>query len=205
MKLRVIIADDHPMVCQGLREIIERTPDLEVVATAHDGFEAERLARTTPADLMIMDIAMPAQSGIKVIETLRSAGIPLPVLIFSMHPASQYVAHLRRMGAHGFIGKEADERSLLVAIRQVLTGGTSFPALEPARTTKPARQAPRGGALSMRESEVAQYLLRGKPLKVIAAELGISAQSVTTYRRRVLDKLGVRNNAELISLMRHND
>lgn len=205
MKSRVIIADDHPMVCQGLREIIEHTSDLEVAATAHDGLEAEQLARTVPAELMIIDIAMPAQSGIKVLEALRAGGITLPVLFFSMHPASQYVAYLRRMGAHGFIGKEADEGTLLVAIRKVLSGGTSFPVSSLARTTKPVRKAAGDVALSRRESEVAQCLLRGKPLKVIATDLGISAQSVTTYRRRVLDKLGARNNAELIGLMSHGE
>lgn len=205
MKSRVIIADDHPMVCQGLREMIERTSDLEVVATARDGLEAEQLARTIPAELMIIDIAMPAQSGIKTLEALRAEGVTLPVLFFSMHPASQYVAYLRRVGAHGFIGKEADEKSLLVAIRQVLSGGTSFPTLATARATNPARSAIDDVALSRRESEVAQCLLRGKPLKVIATELGISAQSVTTYRRRVLDKLGVRNNAELIGLLSHGE
>lgn len=205
MKARVIIADDHPMVCQGLREMIERTSDLEVVATAHDGLEAEQLARAIPAELMIIDIAMPAQSGIKTLEALRAEGIMLPVLFFSMHPASQYVAYLRRMGARGFVGKEADDKSLLVAIRKVLSGGTSFPAFAMARAAKPARNAIDDIALSRRESEVAQCLLCGKPLKMIATELGVSAQSVTTYRRRVLDKLGVRNNAELIGLLSHSE
>lgn len=200
MNARIIVADDHPMVCQGLCEIIERTSGLEVIAKAYDGEEAERLARSLPADLLIADIAMPVRSGIKLLQALRGDGLALPVLFFSMYPANQYVAYARRAGAQGFIGKEAGEAALLAAIRRILAGGTSFPSLS-ARAD--AEGLPRNALfdLSLRESEVLQRLLRGMPLVRIAGELGVSAQSVTTYRRRVLDKLGVRNNAELIRLM----
>ena len=198
MKARLIVADDHPMVCKGLSEMIERTDDLGVAAIAHDGLEAERLARTCPAELLLLDIALPSQSGIKVLESLRADDVALPILFFSMHPASQYVAYLRRAGAQGFIGKEADGDSVLAAIRRVLSGGTSFPARSNARADSANRSAEMTRGLSARESEVLHYLLRGVPLVDIAVELGISAQSVTTYRRRILDKLEVKNNAELI-------
>lgn len=198
MKARLIIADDHPMVCQGLSEILERTSDLGVAAIAHDGLEAEHLARTCPAELMLLDIALPKQSGIKVLESLRADDVALPILFFSMHPASQYVAYLRRAGAQGFIGKEADGDCVLAAIRRVLSGGTSFPVRSNARADSANRSADATRGLSARENEVLHYLLRGVPLVDIAVELGISAQSVTTYRRRILDKLEVKNNAELI-------
>ena len=203
MRARLIIADDHPMVCQGLCEIINRTSDLAVVATAQNGVDAERLARQVAAELLILDIAMPERSGVKVLEALRADGLPLPLLFFSMHPASQYAASLQRLGAQGFVGKEADAQALLRAIRQIVAGGTSFPA--PAGAGQGELPSSETAGLSARENDVLQHLLRGMPLVGIAALLGISAQSVTTYRRRILDKLEVRNNAELIRLMNRRD
>ena len=201
MKRRLIIADDHPMVCQGLCELVERMAGLEVVARAHDGVEAERLARRLPAELLILDIAMPGRSGIKVLESLRADGVALPVLFFSMYPANQYVAYARRAGAQGFVGKEAEEKTVRAAIRRILAGGTSFPALATGGTRPVLAPVNPPPALSLRENQVLQCLLRGTPLVDIAAELAVSAQSVSTYRRRLLDKLGVGNNAELIRLM----
>lgn len=205
MKSRLIIADDHPMMCAGLSEIIARTPDLEIVAIAHDGGQAEALAKTVPADLMILDVAMPIKSGLDVLESLRAAAIRLPVLFFSMYPADQYVPYVRQAGAQGFIGKDAEEKTLLTAIRKILGGNIFFPPLTTQRhrpVNTPVRTLP---ALSARENEVLNHLLRGTPLVNIASGLGISPQSVTTYRRRLLDKLGVRNNVDLIRLMGHPD
>jgi two-component system invasion response regulator UvrY len=207
MKARLIIADDHPMVCQGLGEMVARTSDLEIIAIAHDGFEAERLARSRAAELLMLDIAMPACSGINVLESLRASGIQLPVLFFTMYPATQYVTYVRQAGAQGFIGKAADEKALLTAIRKVVAGRVSFPAAasvsQRSKSVKPpVRTIP---VLSERENEVLGFILRGVPLVSIAQELGITAHSVTTYRRRILDKLAVRNNAELIRSMGHSD
>lgn len=198
---RVIIADDHPTVCQGLSEIVRRMGDVEVVATAVDGDAAEHLARTLPAELLILDVAMPRRSGIKVLESLRADGITLPILFFSMYPADQYAAFVRRRGAQGFLGKEVDAGSLWHAIRRILEGGTVFPGSPPERPVRGGAPLRRPGGLSARENDVLLHLLCGMPLVEIAAELGISARSVTTYRRRILDKLGVRNNAELIAFM----
>jgi DNA-binding NarL/FixJ family response regulator len=205
MKARLIIADDHPMVCQGLSEMVERTSNLRIVATARDGHQAEHLARTLPADLLILDITLPGQSGIKVLESLRADHVVLPVLVFSMHPANQYVAYLRRAGAQGFIGKEAEGNSVLTAVRRILAGGTSFPVLSNGGADHASGSANIGLGLSARENQVMQFLLRGVSLVDIAAALGISAQTVTTYRRRILDKLEVKNNAELISRVKRAD
>jgi len=205
MKSRLIIADDHPMMCTGLSEIVARTPDLEIVAIAHDGEQAETLAKAVPADLMILDVAMPIKSGLDVLESLRAAAIRLPVLFFSMYPADQYIPYVRQAGAQGFIGKDAEEKTLLAAIRRILGGNVFFPPLTSPRhrlVNTPVRTLP---VLSARENEVLNQLLRGTPLVDIASGLGISPQSVTTYRRRLLDKLGVRNNVDLIRLMGHPD
>lgn len=205
MKARLIIADDHPLICQGLTDTIQDDPSLSVIATAHDGGEAEHLARTLAADLLILDIALPVKSGIKVLESLRNDGVVVPVLFFSMYPAVQYVAHARRAGAQGFLGKDADGESVVAAIHRVLSGRTSFPAQSVPRAGPATRRPARDVALSAREKEIMDCLLQGTSLVTIAAELGISPRSVSTYRTRLLEKMGVSNNAELISLMARPD
>ncbi len=192
---RIIIADDHQVVRQGLRDIFARARGLAVVAEAADGAEAERLALTLAADLLLLDIALPVKRGMQVLESLRAAGNRLPVLLFSMHPAEQYADYARRHGAQGFVGKDEDEGKLLRAIRRVLDGGTAFPrGRSPAATDSPF------AALSRREAEVMRGLLRGEPLATIADRLGVGAKSISTYRRRLLDKLGVASNVELAAL-----
>ena len=199
MKSRLIIADDHEVVRQGLRDLLARTPDLEVVAEARDGPEAERLARERSADLLLLDLALPGANGVRVLEHLRADGIRLPVLLFSMYPASQYVDHARKVGAQGFVGKSDSSEALLHSIREVLAGREAFPAREGGRPEPGPDGNPFAG-LSRRENEVMRGLLLGHSLQRIAEDLGIGAKSVTTYRRRLLDKLGVRSNVELAAL-----
>ncbi len=201
MNARLIVADDHPIVREGLRGLVARHEGLEVVAEAADGATAEALARSMPAELLVMDVAMPQRNGIQALEALRRDGIPLPVIFYTMVPVPQYAAYLRRAGAQGIVGKDEDEAALVCAIREVLAGGTAFPPGLAARRTRSAMGGLAAG-LSAREGQVLQGLLAGRPLVAIAAELGIGVPSVSTYRRRVLDKFGVSNNAELIRIMR---
>lgn len=193
---RLIIADDHEVVRQGLRSVLDQASDLTVVAEAADGATAERLAREVPADLLILDISLPVKRGLQVLESLRAEGLRLPVLLFSMHPAAQYVAFARRNGAQGFIGKSANSSELLRVIRRIVAGGTWFPA----RVRGGAEKGDPFAVLSRREAEVMRGLLRGEPLGVIAGNLGVGAKSVSTYRRRLLDKLGLASNADLAAL-----
>lgn len=197
MKHRLIIADDHAVVRQGLRDIFARTPDLEVVGEAADGDEAERLVRREAADLLLLDISLPGRRGVQVLESLRAEGLRIPVLLFSMYPASQYVDYARRAGAQGFVGKDADAAALVRAVRRVVAGGTAFPVRR--RMNHSATPDP-FAVLSRRESEVMRGILAGTPLFRIAERLGVGAKSITTYRRRVLEKLGVKSNAELAAL-----
>lgn len=193
---RLIIADDHQVVRQGLRTVIEQAEEFKVVAEASDGTEAERLARELSADLLVLDIALPGKGGMQVLESLRASGSKLPILLFSMHPASQYVDYARRHGAQGFVSKDRDAAELLQALRRILAGGTSFPDV---RDTGATDRNP-FAELSKREAEVMRGLLRGEHLADIAARLGIGSKSITTYRRRLLDKLGIGSNAELAVL-----
>ena len=199
MKSRLIIADDHAILRQGLRDLVLHTDDLEVVAEASDGKEALALARAQPADLMILDVALPEMRGLEVLEAMHNSGIELPVLLYSMYPTAQYAEAARRAGARGFVSKSADTEDLLEAIQRILGGGSYFPKAE--------RLAPRPDAapdpfmsLSRRESDVMRGLISGANLLQIAAQIGVGVKSVTTYRRRLLDKLGVRSNAELVAL-----
>lgn len=196
MKRRLILADDHPVVLQGLRLIVHRAPGLAVAGEASDGPTAEALARRGAADLLLLDVGLPGKSGIQVLEALRRDGITLPVLFYTMVPINQYAPYVRRAGAQGIVGKEVDEATLLAAMRAVLAGQMVFPA-----GAVGTRRVPLAAALSARETQVMQGLVDGLPLVAIAQHLGIGVPSVTTYRRRVLDKLGVGSNADLIRIM----
>ena len=198
MKSRLIIADDHPVILQGLRELIAMTPDLEVVAEASNGVDAEHLGRTVVADLLLLDITMPQRNGVAVLESLRADGIALLVLFFTMTDAHQYSAYVQHIGAQGIVEKNAESGELLHSIRQVLGGGNCFPAAR--RVFNATAKVANAGVLSARENQVMKGLMRGDSQVSIAASLGISNASVNTYRRRILDKFGVDNTAELIKV-----
>jgi two-component system invasion response regulator UvrY len=197
MNARILIVDDHEVVRQGLRDILAMAPDLTVVAEGVDGADAERLARERPAELMILDIALPRRNGMAVLESLRAAGVTLPVLLFSMYPAAQYAEYARRAGAQGFVGKDSDAATLLRAIRQILNGEPAFP--ERLSANGPREDDP-FRILSPREFEVMMGLLQGDSLDQIAVRMSVGAKSVSTYRSRLLVKLGLNSNVELAAL-----
>lgn len=196
MSARILIADDHAVVRQGLREMFAQCPDLRVVAEAADGLEAERLARTLELDLLLLDVAMPGCRGIEVLESLRRSGLALPVVFFSMYPAAQYADYVRRAGGQGFLSKDADGATVIACLRRVLAGEPCFPR----RNRRAAVPANPFDTLSRREQDVLRGLLQGHTARAVAAQLGITDKSVGTYRRRILDKLKVSSNAEAISL-----
>ena len=200
---RLLIADDHAVVRDGLREIAKRGPGLAVAAEAADGDEALRLAREGDFDLVVLDISLPGRSGIEVLRELRAGGSVLPVLFFSMHPAAQYADYVRREGAQGFLNKDADGDVVWAAMRRIIEGGTAFPSRN--RLASVSGGADPFAGLSRREAEVMAGLIRGDSLEDIANSLGVSAKSITTYRRRLLDKLGVHSNAELAAQAARRD
>ncbi|HEX7373859.1 MAG TPA: response regulator transcription factor, partial [Steroidobacteraceae bacterium] len=151
------------------------------------------------ADLLVLDIALPRMRGLEVLQAMHASGIELPVLLYSMYPLAQYAEAARRAGARGFVSKSADSDELLDAIRRILAGGTYFPRTE-RNAPRPESATDPFMSLSRRENDVMLGLVRGANLLQIAAEIGVGVKSVTTYRRRLLDKLGVRSNAELVAL-----
>jgi DNA-binding NarL/FixJ family response regulator len=197
MKQRIIIADDHLVVRQGLRDILGQRADLEVVAEASDGVMAEQLVRSILAELLILDIGLPLRRGMAVLERLRADGYGLPVLFFSMYAAAQYAAFAKKAGAQGFVGKEASAAELLRAVYQVLAGGSSFPPSASAvgRSVNDTFQT-----LSPRENQVLQGLLAGISLQELSLRLQVSTKTLSTYRARLLNKLGVQSNSELVAL-----
>jgi len=200
---RLLIVDDHTVVRDGLREIARRDPGLAVAAEAADGDEALRLAREGGFDLLLLDVSLPGRNGIEVLRELRAGGSSLPVLFFSMHPAAQYADYVRRQGAQGFLSKDADGDAVRAAMLRIIEGGTAFPSRS--RTSPTPVGADPFAHLSRREAEVMVGLIRGDSLEDIANSLGVSAKSVTTYRRRLLDKLGLHGNAELAALAARQD
>lgn len=198
MKTRLLVADDHAIVREGLRDMLKNTNDLAVVAEAADGATALRLARSETADIIVLDVALPDIGGIRVLECLRAERVMTPVLFFSMHAPSQYADYVRRAGGQGFVSKDSRMADVLSAIRRVATGKSSFQSTGRARAA--AREDDIFNALSRRELEVMRGLLDGMRSAAIARTLGLSPESVATYRRRVLDKLGVASTAALAAL-----
>lgn len=195
---RILVVDDHKVVRDGLREMLRPHGDLEIVAEAGSGPEAIHQIERGGIDLMILDISLPGFSGVRVLQYLSEAGLKLPTLFFSMYPPEQYAASLRKMGARGFLGKNADNPEIVRTIRKIINGESHFPSL---RKKTAGASSPKAGIalLTDREREVMLGIVRGENLKRIASRLEISAKTVSTYRTRVLTKLNVENNAELIA------
>ena len=199
--IRILLADDHSIVRDGLRRIVEESGGIEVVAETADGREAIALAREHQPDVAVIDISMPGLDGLEVTSQLSHYLPALPVLILTMHEEDQYVVRAIRAGAKGYITKQSAPEQLVNAIRRLNEGGrylTDAAAESLAlRVAKGARAASPLDSLSQRELQVLRRLAMGHTNREIASAYGISIKTVDTYRFRLLKKLGLRNNAEL--------
>ncbi|WP_018411640.1 response regulator [Methyloversatilis thermotolerans] len=199
-KKRVLLADDHQIVRNGLRQLIDAEPDLEVVAEASTSAETLTLLRQHEVDVLLLDISMPDRDGMDTLRLLRSHRAELPVLIISAYAEEQYALNMLRAGANGYIRKDADVDDILSAIRTVLRGrryvSDTVADLLTQRLNGDA-DAPAHQQLSEREFQVLHKLATGKSVTEIADELFISVKSVSTYRSRLLTKLNLKSNAEL--------
>ena len=199
--IRVLLADDHKIVREGLRRIIEESGDMEVVAEAEDGNGAIKSALETKPDVAVIDISMPGADGLEVTDTLKRHAPDLPVLILTMHDEEQYVIKAVEIGAMGYVTKQSAPEQLVDAIKKLYSGGRYLTekasealALRVVRGDKFRSAA---DSLSMRELQVLRKLALGWTNHEIAVSYNISVKTVDTYRARVLKKLGLRNNAEL--------
>ena len=198
MTTRILIADDHQVVRQGLAGILSNRAGFEVVGEAEDGVAAEAMARSIPADLLILDIGLPLRRGLAVCENLRADHMAIPILFFSMYPPSQYSAVARKIGAQGFVGKESGAHTILAAVDHVLAGRNCFGSHE--KRSGAAATGNPFASLSTREHEVLLGIVAGQSLTRLAQELGLNTKTLSTYRSRILTKLNVDSNSELVSL-----
>jgi two-component system invasion response regulator UvrY len=200
---RILIADDHPIVRKGLRHIVEGDPGLQVVAETATADETLTAAARTPCDVIVLDLGLPGAVGLSVLKGLRSAVPHVPVLILSTAPEDHFGTRAIRAGAAGYVAKRSAPDQLVGAIRTVAAGGLYIsPVIGLKLAQDLLRPPPRVGRdafrLSDREIEVLRLLGAGVSGEDIAARLSISAKTVSTYRRRLLTKLGLDSTAALI-------
>jgi DNA-binding NarL/FixJ family response regulator len=198
-KHRVLIVDDHPIVRAGLRQILAETPDLVVAGEAGDAAEALLRLRADPWDLVVLDISLPGRSGLDLLRELEQAAPDVPVLVLSVHESDEYALRALRAGAAGYLTKDRTATELVQALRILLRGETyiSRRVVERLVHERQDAEGPPHQALSERELEVFRLLASGKAVKEVAATLALSKSTVTTYRERVLQKLGLHSNTEL--------
>lgn len=197
----VLIADDHGVVRAGLRQILASEPELNVVGEAADGNELLAKLGATPADVLLLDVTMPGTRFPTLLADLKARYPALRVLVLSMQPEDQFAERALRDGAAGYLSKERSSQELLEAIRKVVRGGTYVsPTFAEHLAAALGGRLPtaRHEALSDREHEVLRLIGAGKTGGEIAAELSLSAKTVSTYRARILRKLGLRTSADLI-------
>jgi DNA-binding NarL/FixJ family response regulator len=202
--IRVLVADDHAVVREGIRHVLEREPGFEVVAEAANGSEVLPLAERHRPDVAVLDISMPGESGIQVAAQLRQRLPEIRILILSMYDNAEYVLESVRAGAHGYILKDTAATELRRAIRAVQNGEAFLSPPVASRLTAAVRgelerEARTGdlGSLTAREREVLRGIVRGQTNKEIAAALGISHRTVETHRESLMRKLRIRTVAGL--------
>jgi two-component system invasion response regulator UvrY len=199
--IKIAIADDHPIVREGLKQIIARTSDLNVVMEASDGQEVLEKLRKIPVDLLLLDISMPVRNGVEILKQVRSKYPKLQILILSAHPETKYAVRVFRLGASGYLTKEGAPKELIGAIRTVLSGKRYISAAFAQQLVVNLDgdiEKPLHEKLSDRELEVLCQIAAGKPLTDIANGLFLSVKTISTYRTRILEKLHMRSNADLI-------
>lgn len=200
-KRRVLLADDHAIIRDGLKQILADTDDLEVVGEAANGVEVMQRIREGRWDILVLDISMPGRGGIELIRMIRDERPELPILVLSMHHEEQYAVRALKVGAQGYMTKESDADLLVAAIRKVANGGVFV-------SDKVAELMIRGGQtgnevsphqlLSDREFQIFNRLVQGAGLTEIASELSLSVKTISTHKTHILQKMGLANNAELV-------
>lgn len=206
--IKVLIADDHTVVRQGLKNIIDQQRDMKVsgdVANAHEMLDQ---VRKQSWDLVILDITMPGKSGLDGLKELKLEKPRLPVLVLSMHPEDQYARRVLKAGASGYMTKETASEELVQAVRKIVSGGkyiSSSLAETLAFDLGSPADAPVHELLSDREYQVLCMIASGKTVNEIGQSLSLSVKTISTYRTRILEKTKLRNNAELIHFAIQNN
>lgn len=200
-KLRVLLADDHAIIRDGLKQILADTDDLVAAGEASNGIETMQRIRDEDWDVLVLDISMPGRGGLELIRMVKDECPELPILVLSMHHEAQYAVRALKAGAQGYLTKESDADLLLAAIRKVANGGVfiSDKAAElmvhGSRTSSESRSH---RLLSDREYQIFNMLVQGKSLTEIAEDLSLSVKTISTHKTHILQKMGLANSAELV-------
>jgi two-component system invasion response regulator UvrY len=199
--IKILIADDHAVVREGLKQIISETSDMLVADEADNGQDVLDKVSEQNYDVVLLDITLPGRSGLDVLKQLKSKKPKLPVLMLSVHPEEQYAVRTLKAGAAGYLTKGSATDELIAAIRKISQGKkyiSSSLAEKLAFDLDADHEKPRHEILSDREYQVMSMIASGKTVKEIADELSLSVQTISTYRSRILEKMKMKNNAEII-------
>jgi DNA-binding NarL/FixJ family response regulator len=199
--IRVLVVDDHALVRRGVVLILQETPDIVVAGEAASGREALQAIQAGDYDLVLLDVAMPDGGGLEILQRIRALKPGLPVLFLSIYPEKQYAQRALKASAAGYMTKESAPEELIAAVRQVARGGkyiTQTLAQQLAAELGSETSKEPHEMLSNREYQVLRLLGAGQSVGEIAAELSLSVKTVSTYRARILQKLGLQTTAELI-------
>lgn len=196
--LRILIADDHPIVRKGLKQILSDEPDIEYVGEARNDSEVLNLLYAEDWDAVVLDITMPGRGGLEVLTDLKRLYPKMPVLILSIHPEDQYAVRALKEGASGYMNKETAPEELVRAIRKIIKGGKYVSSsLAEQLASMLGNDAPLHERLSVREHQVMLLIASGSTITEIADEMSLSVKTISTYRSRILEKLGMTNNVEI--------
>lgn len=203
--VRVLIADDHPIVRKGLRQVLSEQPDMEIVE-AENGSEALRRIDESKFNVVLLDLSMPGLSGLEVLSQIKARQPEIPVLVLSGYPETEFAVRILRAGASGYLNKEMAPEELMQAIRVVMSG-RKYIGPEVAELLANTLDGDRGelhASLSDREFQVLLLIGAGKTISEIAEQIALSVKTVSTYRARILEKMNLKNNAELMRYVIEN-
>ena len=199
--IKILIADDHAVVRKGLKQILAETTDIVAADEAINGQEVLEKIRKNDYDIVMLDISMPGRNGLDILKQVKNEKPEMSVLILSMHPEEQYAVRALKAGASGYLTKDSAPDELILAIRKISQGRkyiTSSLAERLAFYLEVDSEKPLHEALSDREYEVMRMIASGKTVREIAEELFLSIKTISTYRSRILEKMGMKNNTELV-------
>jgi DNA-binding NarL/FixJ family response regulator len=200
-KTKVLLADDHAIIRDGLKQILADTDDLVVAGEAGNGLEVMQHVRNADWDVLVLDISMPGRNGLELIHLIKTEKPALPILVLSMHHEEQYAVRAFQAGASGYLTKESDGELLISAIRQVASGGVHLSAKVAhllVRGVQPAHDPLPHTLLSDREYQVFNMLVQGKGLTEIGIELSLSVKTISTHKTHILQKMNLTNTTELV-------
>ncbi len=199
--IRIVIADDHPIVREGLKQVLGLAADLAVAGEAQNGQEVMQRVRELDFDVLLLDMSMPGKSGIELIKQVHAEKSRLRILVLSMHQEEQYAVRAIRAGAVGYLTKDSASTQLVPAIRKVAGGGvfiTNAVAEQLALGAMPQSDGPPHSALSDREFQIFRLLVSGRAVTDIGEELNLSVKTVSTHKARIMQKMNMSNPVELI-------